>query len=606
MTSINFVSSEKCPLSYLCIFNPSLGISEGSLHNQILFFISETYLSLNDQQRNIGLIQGIMEFSLNFRKKVSNEYIQSKNHVIIVKEVENGWYIAASFFSKFLRKNNIFFPPFTVLFNYLCQAYEQYRLLYGLLNYTLQKDGRKVLESQLNEWWQRWVGNLDVTLNDPSILYSAINMGFITPDFKLKEKINKNMNDLKASNERIIDLIILSVSPIFNYHKHNEGCLYSGDGTISRNTIKILHKWLEYQIKELISKVDIKEKNNQDNFKNNQDKKKKNTSSASDSRVEFNNNSNSSISLLKSSNFFTLSSISANISSYISSIFSRNNLDSASKKQPCSYNCSENSNIFFKYNSTLGNFIYGFIEKHNSDSTLSEKELYIGDNQINQHVNSALNNPKSTIDLDLKALNLDYESNPRYISVSVYYSYPLVYLIALKSQNINTENSEKVFIRNKIFYTNLQCCLEKITVDIETYFAESFENSNSFFWHIIFDPNTQELYTNVPYSKENDEENYSQIEKILSTEDVLHIHSHALSIFDKIKNSKNGNKINDYILKTSKNFWVCYLHVKEKHIILFLKKNQYKGNIIHTTIENIFQEARKYVSKLFNLSDTPI
>ncbi|EMR10298.1 hypothetical protein PNEG_01559 [Pneumocystis murina B123] len=606
MTNINFISSEKCPLSYLCIFNPSFGISEGSLHNQILFFISETYISLNDQQRNIGLIQGIMEFSLNFGKKVSNEYIQSKNHVIIVIEVENGWYIAASFFSKFLRKNHIFFPPFTVLFNYLYQAYEQYRLVYGLLDYTLQKDGRKILESQLNEWWQKWVRNLDVTVNDPSILYSAINMGFITPDFRLKEKINKNINDLKASNERIIDLIISSVSPIFNYHKHNEGCLYSGDGTIPKNTIKILDKWLQHQIKELINKVDINKKNDQDNFRNNRDKNEKTTLSVSDPSVEFlNNNSNSSISLWKLSNFFTLSSISANISSYISSVFVRNNLHSVSKKRPCLYNyCSEDNNIFFKYNSGLGDFIYGFIEKHNSDSILSEKKLYIGDNQINQNINSSLNNPKSANDFDLKVLNLNYESDPQYISVSVYYSYPFVYLIALKGQNINTENSEKIFIRNKIFYTNLQCCLEKIAIDIETYFAESFENFNSFFWHIIFDPNTQELYTNVPYSKKN--EDYLQVEKNLSTEDILHIHSHALSIFDKIKNSKNGNKINDYILKTSKNFWVCYLHVKEKHIILILKKNQHKENIIHTTIENIFQEAKKYVSKLFNLSDTHI
>ncbi|KTW29721.1 hypothetical protein T552_00928 [Pneumocystis carinii B80] len=590
MTNINFVSSEKCPLSYLCIFNPSLGITEGSLHNQILFFISETCISLNDQQHNIGLIQGIMEFSLNFRKKVSNEYIESKNHVIIVIEVENRWYIAASFFSKFLRKNHIFFPPFTVLFNYLYQAYEQYRLVYGLLDCTLQKDGRKVLESQLNEWWQKWIGNLDVTVNDPSILYNAINMGFITPDLKLKEKINKNINDLKANNERIIDLIITSVSPIFDYHKHNEGCLYSGDNTIPKNTIKILHKWVQHQIKELINKVDIEKKNNQDNYESDQDEKEKTTLSASDSRVDFlNNTSNSSISLW----------------SYISSVFLRNNLHSASKKQPCLYNyCSEDNNIFFKYDKSLGDFIYGFLENHNSDSILSEKKLYIGDIQIDQDINSVSNSPKSANDIDLKELDLNCESNPRYIHVSVYYSYPFVYLILLKSQNINTENSEKIFFKNKIFYTNLQCCLEKITVDIETYFTESFQNFNSFFWHIIFDPNTQELYTNIPYSKKNNETDDLQLEKCLSTDDILHIHFYALSIFDKIKNSKNGDKIKDYILKTSKNFWVCYLNLNQMHIILVLKKNLHKENLIHTTVENIFLQAEKYLSKLFNISYT--
>ncbi|KTW32618.1 uncharacterized protein T551_00103 [Pneumocystis jirovecii RU7] len=597
MTSVRFSLSNKCPLSYLAIFNPSLGLSEGSLHHQILFFMSETLLSSDDQLRNIGLIQGILQFSENFKKKVFNEYIQSENYVIIITQVEDGWYIVAvsnkSFSVAFLKTNPIFCPPFTVLFHYLCNGYEQYKLIYGLFSHTLQIKGRDVLETQLNEWWSKWVWNLDLTLNDLSVLYNAIDMSLTSPDFYLEEKLIKSINELKANNDRILDLIISTVLfPFPDHHtKHNKGCLYAGDGSISKNNVKILYNWLKCEINEFFINKMYEENMVQEYFENNtnQDKKGKTVFLTSDSCF---NSSNNNYKPLGSSwmpiNLFALPSISIDMSNFVSFMSGNKSLENQS-----AYNYNSKNNMF--KNNTLGYFIYGLVEKNGADSIISEKKLYLG-NQINENIiNSTLNDEGKNF--SFKTLSLNTEIDSQYISISIYYSYPFIYMIPLRNQNIDTKNSENIFIKNNIFYIDLQCSLERMTAELQSYFMDYSRNYPSFFWHIIFDPNTRQLYNNIPLLNDDYKKN-ENIEKNLSTKELLHIHCYVLKIFDQIINTEKENELEEYILKTSWNFWICYLHSDGKHIILIMKKDKNKENLINDSFENVFQEAKKYVSEL--------
>ncbi|KAG4306118.1 hypothetical protein PORY_000106 [Pneumocystis oryctolagi] len=603
MINKNFITSKKCPLSYLAIFNPSFGSFEDSLHHQIFFFISETFLSPDDQLHNIGLIQGILQFSKSFEEKVSNEYIQSENHVIIIIQVEDGWYIVASFSDAFLKANPIFFPPFTVLFHHLYHAHEQYQLIYGLLNHTLQKDGRSVLEIQLNDWWTKWVWNLNVTLNDPSILYNAIDMSLVSPDFYLEEKLIKNINELKANNDRILDLVILSVLfPISKCSVGNyKGCLYAGDGSISKKCIKILYDWLKCEIKEFTINKVCEKNTNQNSVKsnNNKDKKKEAVLLVSNSRI---NSLKNNYKLLSSSwiptNLFSLPSTSTDMDSFIS--FMSENKFSLENSSSI-YNYDFKNNIFKNNNSTLGSFIYGLVEKNSSDSIIFEKKLYIGNNQINQ--DNIYSTPNEMNNPDAGILKLNTILDSQYISVSVYYSYPFLYMIPLKNQNIDT-SSEKLFVKNNIFYINLQCSLEKITAELQSYFIDYSKNQSSFFWHIIFDPNTRQLYNNIPYLDEDKKNEH--IEKSLSFKELSHIHCYILKIFDQIKNTEKENKLKEYILKTSLGFWICYLYNDGKHIVLIMKKDKNKENIINGSFENIFQEAKKYVSELLHTSNIKV
>ncbi|KAG5439449.1 hypothetical protein PCANB_002023 [Pneumocystis canis] len=567
---MDFISSKKCPLSYLSIFNPSLGLSENSLHDQILLFISETLFSLDDQLRNIGFIQGIMQFSKNFEENKSNQYIHSKNHIIIIIHVENGWHIVAVGITLYL------------------------------ISINSQKNGRDVLKNQLNEWWSKWIWNLDITLNNPSILYNAINMILVTPDSHLKEKLNKNIIELKENNDRILDLIILTVSsPITTYYdKHYQGCLYAGDGTISKNNIKILYDWLNCQIDEFIAKTDEKKDIIQYNSKNNiikdKDRKKKTTLLTPDSYINISDTSSKLASLWTPKNMFSLSSISTSINNFIS-LISEAKYSFSSKNSLSSNNHNTRNNIF-KNNNSLGSFIYGLIEKHDTDSIISEKKLYIQDNQVYQdNIDFTLNDIQLIKNTDFKTLDLNTEINSQYISISVYYSYPFVYMILLKNQNIN--NSEKLFIKNNIFYINLQCYLERMTIELKSYFINYSKDYPSFFWHMIFDSHTQEFYNNIPYLNENSEKNEIQTEESLSLQELSDIHCYVIKIFDEIKNTENENKLQEYILKTSLKFWICYLHDNGKHIVLIMKKN--KENYINDSFEYIFIEAKKYVSKLF-------
>lgn len=98
-------------LGFLAIYNPSLGTTDETVEDQIVYYTSFTQLNRgrrphdgstdevvsheekNEQLRQIGLAQGMVEFGRTFSDGQSVNAIETEKSRIILHELEAGWWI---------------------------------------------------------------------------------------------------------------------------------------------------------------------------------------------------------------------------------------------------------------------------------------------------------------------------------------------------------------------------------------------------------------------------------------------------------------------------------------------------------------------------------
>ncbi|KAG5297488.1 DUF1712 domain-containing protein [Histoplasma ohiense] len=105
-------------LSFFTIYNPSLGSTEETLRDQIVFYYSskenegpsirtqkrgtrgaasdDTEVDNNDKLRQIGLAQGMVSFGKNFSNGEAVDTVETEKSRIVLHELESGWWILAS------------------------------------------------------------------------------------------------------------------------------------------------------------------------------------------------------------------------------------------------------------------------------------------------------------------------------------------------------------------------------------------------------------------------------------------------------------------------------------------------------------------------------
>ncbi|KAA8574480.1 hypothetical protein EYC84_005939 [Monilinia fructicola] len=103
-------------LGFLAIYNPSLGTTDDTLENQIVYYYPSVKQNAhkrkgsndtrdarafakeqkNEQLRQIGLAQGMVEFGRSFSEGESVDSIETEKSRIILHELESGWWILAS------------------------------------------------------------------------------------------------------------------------------------------------------------------------------------------------------------------------------------------------------------------------------------------------------------------------------------------------------------------------------------------------------------------------------------------------------------------------------------------------------------------------------
>lgn len=105
-------------LGFLAIYNPSLGDSDDTIDDQIVYYASVTSQATtsskrrrartrgrptegisaeerNERLRQIGLAQGMVSFSQGFTEGDSVDSIETETTRVIVHELEPGWWILA-------------------------------------------------------------------------------------------------------------------------------------------------------------------------------------------------------------------------------------------------------------------------------------------------------------------------------------------------------------------------------------------------------------------------------------------------------------------------------------------------------------------------------
>ncbi|KAF8464084.1 hypothetical protein BDZ91DRAFT_730706 [Kalaharituber pfeilii] len=154
----------------LAIYNPSLGPTDETVNDQIVFYTSQETQTPNDRLRQVGLAQGVVEFARGFSKKENLSHIETERSRILLHEVESEWWILAHI--DFTRINSG--QPDSVeyssrelsqpalLLSQLLSAYNQYRFLYGTFSENLQLLGREKFCRRLERYWKRWAWRWDV------------------------------------------------------------------------------------------------------------------------------------------------------------------------------------------------------------------------------------------------------------------------------------------------------------------------------------------------------------------------------------------------------------------------------------------------------------
>jgi hypothetical protein len=123
MSSSAADSSKVIPaqLAFLAIFNPSLGPTDETFRDQVVFYYShaaharrkaqrphhdgdaesELREENNEKLRQIGLAQGMVGFARSFANGQSMDSVETEKSRIVLKEVEKGWWILAVWASRF-------------------------------------------------------------------------------------------------------------------------------------------------------------------------------------------------------------------------------------------------------------------------------------------------------------------------------------------------------------------------------------------------------------------------------------------------------------------------------------------------------------------------
>ncbi|KAF3923452.1 hypothetical protein ABW21_db0207512 [Orbilia brochopaga] len=263
-------------LSYLAIYNPSLGPTDETLPDQIVFWTSRLPVSQNECLRQIGLAQGIVEFSRGFSGSQDLNTVETQKSRIVLHEIEPGWWILASIDITQVHYGTD--PPTTdysprevapssVLISQLKTSYRQFTLFNGSLESVLSIHGRDVLLQRLEKFYTRWAWRWEVMLNgNPALdIWNGIKMGRGVGDEEkevLGDFVDRNRKEEDGS-ERLIDVVVSRFGKLPGTESGDkkgkpgfssrgtgrlpgpdDGCIYRGVGNLAKESVRDISEWM--------------------------------------------------------------------------------------------------------------------------------------------------------------------------------------------------------------------------------------------------------------------------------------------------------------------------------------------------------------------------
>ncbi|CAG8493883.1 6887_t:CDS:10 [Ambispora leptoticha] len=162
-------------LSYFCIYNPSFGSTEETQVNQIIYYVARTTVPMDVKMRQIGLAQGLVNFSRVFSPDKPCENVHTQKNRLAFYEPEPNYWIHISIelgHMKRTTKDKDGKPKSSVEFldanlhdsnirRMLEKGYEMYRIFNGPFEHTVRTEGVKALKIKLEEFFSKWVFEWD-------------------------------------------------------------------------------------------------------------------------------------------------------------------------------------------------------------------------------------------------------------------------------------------------------------------------------------------------------------------------------------------------------------------------------------------------------------
>ena len=177
-------------LSFLAIYNPSLGDSDETFHKQIVFYYSKAAANPgkdtdalreeeNEKLRQVGLAQGMVGFARSFsHTRETVDSIETDRARIVLHELEGGWWLLASIDLTQLPASTAVKGVYTteyssrevsppaLLVQQLVRAHRVFTLHHGWpLHQLLEKHGRTKFCNILQTYWSRFCQTWDVLLH---------------------------------------------------------------------------------------------------------------------------------------------------------------------------------------------------------------------------------------------------------------------------------------------------------------------------------------------------------------------------------------------------------------------------------------------------------
>ncbi|KAH8697168.1 hypothetical protein BGW36DRAFT_378105 [Talaromyces proteolyticus] len=308
MTESEPVSVIPAQLAFLTIYNPSLGKTDETISEQIVFYSSQTTRSrsnantpaddpapseskgdTNERLRQVGLAQGIVNFAKNFSGGYAVDNIETEKSRVVLDELEKDWWILASIDLTRLPSaggNNTTSEPPTSRIEYsLREVYppqtivQQLRRAHSifLLHHDISLDrlynrlGRPSFCRILNRFWSRFIRTWIVLLNgNPAVdifngtklaLGGELGIGVGEEEWGSGER--EVLEDFVSRTSGLVDLVVSRFgdeSPKGNNSnsdiqpwlgtqqapRPSDGVIFSGVGSISRKSLARVSQWMEW------------------------------------------------------------------------------------------------------------------------------------------------------------------------------------------------------------------------------------------------------------------------------------------------------------------------------------------------------------------------
>ncbi|CCX34972.1 hypothetical protein FPQ18DRAFT_404922 [Pyronema domesticum] len=213
-------------LSSLAIYNPTLGATDETLPQQLVFHTSAlgSSVPLNSKLRQIGLAQGISEFGRGF-SGCAHTSIDTQKTRLVTLELEPNWWIHAEIALTCIHNptvtppttewNNREVAPVQVIVAQIRKAHRGFCFQYGTIEECWTKMDKAAFGKRIEKYWMRWAWvRWDPVIGGSPVVdvlsEGAIKMAGAVPGKELEDKEREWLRNWAETERKrgLVDIVV--------------------------------------------------------------------------------------------------------------------------------------------------------------------------------------------------------------------------------------------------------------------------------------------------------------------------------------------------------------------------------------------------------------